>query len=137
LIARLASGYLVDRFFAPHIAVAFFGALAVGIALLRISRTAEPAFLAAFLVGLGLGAEGDLLAYLTSRYFGLRSFGAVYGYTFAAFLLAGALGGYLMGVGFDRTRSYALPLTGFFVTTVVAVILLARLGPYRFDARRD
>jgi hypothetical protein len=30
---------------------------------------------AAFLIGFALGAEIDLIAYLTARYFGLRNFG--------------------------------------------------------------
>ena len=34
-------------------------------------------FLAALLIGLGMGAEADIIAYLTSRYFGLRAFGEI------------------------------------------------------------
>jgi hypothetical protein len=32
------------------------------------------------------------MAYLTSRDFGLRAFGEIYGYAFATYVLAGALG---------------------------------------------
>ena len=56
--------------------------------MLRIYQTA---FIAAFLVGLGMGAEGDIIAYLISRYFGLRAFGEIYGYAFSAFTLGGVL----------------------------------------------
>ena len=38
LISRLASGYLLDRFFATYIAAFFFGGVGLGIALLRVSR---------------------------------------------------------------------------------------------------
>ena len=86
--------------------------------------------LAAFLVGLGMGAEADIIAYLTSRYFGLRSFGEIYGYLFATFTLAGALGPVLMGVGFDHLGSYRAPLLFFLAATLVATALLTRLGPY-------
>src|SRR2546430_9993729 len=48
------------------------------------------------------------IAYLTSRYFGLRSFGEIYGYLFSAFTLSGALGSLLMAMGFDRAGSYRL-----------------------------
>ena len=37
-----------------------------------------------------MGAEVDIIAYLTGRYFGLRAFGEIYGYAFATYVLAGA-----------------------------------------------
>lgn len=132
LIARFVSSYLLDRLFGPYVAVLFFSGVGLGLALLRLTAASEPAFVAAFLIGMGLGAEADLLAYLATRYFGLPSIGEVYGYLFSSFLLGGALVGYLMGLGFDRTRSYALPLSGVFVTTMLAIFLVTRLGPYRY-----
>jgi cyanate permease len=78
----------------------------------------------------------DIIAFLTSRYFGLRSFGVIYGFIFAGFALAGGLGAYLMGAGFDARGSYGLPLAAFFIATVVAVLLLSRLGPYRYRVAR-
>ncbi len=135
LIGRVGAGYLLDRLFAPLVAAFFFGIAAVGIALLGISTAPLVAFVAAFLIGLGLGAEVDLIAYMTSRYFGLRSFGEIYSYASAAFVLAGALGAYLLGVGFDARGSYFLPLAAFFIATFAAVLLITRLEPYRFRAR--
>jgi cyanate permease len=73
------------------------------------------------------------MAYLTSRYFGLRSFGAIYGVVFAGFGLAAGLGAYLMGAGFDATGSYALPLTLFSIATLVGAVLMLRLRPYRYQ----
>lgn len=109
-----------------------FGAAAFGIALLRTSAASGLVFLAAFLIGLGMGAEVDIIAYLTSRYFGLRAFGEVYGYAFASYILAGALGPWLMGLGFDRSGSYGSILVGFLLATLLAPVLMTRLGPYRF-----
>ena len=90
----------------------------------------------AFLVGLGLGAEVDIIAYITSRYFGLLDFGKVYSSALAAFALAGALGPLVMGAGFDRTGSYRDPLILFFVAAAIAAALMTRLGPYRFGAQQ-
>src|SRR3984957_21311419 len=81
-----------------------------------------------------MGAEADIIAYLTSRYFGLRSFGVIYGFLFATFTLAGAVGPVLMGVGFDRLGSYRAPLLFFLTATLVATALLTRLGPYVYRA---
>ncbi len=131
MVGRVGTGYLLDRTFAARVASSVFAASALGIALLWLGN-GTIAFAGAFLVGLGLGAEVDLIPYLTSRYFGLLEFGKVYSSLFAAFALAGALGPLIMGAGFDRTRSYSGPLAGFLVATVLATLLMARLGPYRF-----
>ena len=89
---------------------------------------------AAFLIGMGMGAEGDVIAYTISRYFGLKAFGTAHGYAFGSFVLAGAAGTLLMGVGFDFTKSYTVPLAGFFVAMLTAAGLMMRLGPYRYAA---
>jgi len=134
LLGRGGSGFLLDRYFGPRLAVAFSSGSAIGILLLLFGHGIST-FVGAFLVGLGMGAEGDIIAYLTSRYFGLKSFGEIYGYAFGAFVLAGGCGALLMGIGFDRTGSYMLPLQGFFVAICVAIILFSRLGPYRYGVR--
>jgi MFS family permease len=91
------------------------------------------AFVGAFLVGFGLGAEVDLIPYLTGRYFGLRAFGKIYSSAFAVFALAGALGPLIMGAGFDKTGSYRGPLIAFAAATLLAAVLLTRLGAYRYQ----
>lgn len=134
LIGRTGSGYLLDRFFAPRVATLLFVGAACGIALLRVAASPGPAFVAAFLIGLALGAEGDVMPYLASRYFGLRCFGEICGIIFAGFSLAGGLGPYLMGAAFDAHRSYSLPLILFCVAVLVAAALMLVAGPYQFGA---
>lgn len=134
LIGRTGSGYLLDRFFAPRVAAVIFAGAACGIALLGIVSSPGPAFVAAFLIGLALGAEGDVMPYLTSRYFGLRCFGEICGMIFAGFSLAGGLGPYLMGAAFDANHSYAVPLQLFCVAVLVAAALMLVAGPYQAGA---
>jgi MFS family permease len=131
LLGRVGAGYLLDHFFASSVAVGFFCGAALGFLLLWSGVTGPLAFGAAFLVGLGMGAEGDIIAYLVSRYFGLRSFGEIYGYAFGAFTLGGVFGPLLMGKGFDATGSYSMMLGVFVITTLLAVALMTQLGPYR------
>ena len=132
LVGRTGSGYLLNRFSAPRVAALIFACAATGIGLLRVAASQQLAFAAAFFVGMGLGAEVDIMAFLVSRYFGLRAFGAIYGVIFAAFALAGGLGAYLMGLSFDATGSYALSLAIFCIATFVGAALMLRLGPYRY-----
>ena len=131
MIGRIGTGYLLDRIFAARLASILFAVAASGIALLLL-RNGPAVFAGAFLVGLGLGAEVDLMPYLTSRYFGLVDFGKVYSSIFAAFATAGALGPLIMGAGFDRTGSYTGPLVGFCLAILLAAVLMTRLGAYRF-----
>ncbi len=131
LLGRVGAGYLLDHFFASSVALCFFCGAALGFLLLWSGVTGTVAFIAAFLVGLGMGAEGDIIAYLISRYFGLRAFSEIYGYAFGAFTLGGVFGPLLMGKGFDATGSYSLGLGVFVVATLIAAGLMTRLGPYQ------
>jgi MFS family permease len=136
MVGRVGTGYLLDRILAAQLASILFAVSASGIALLLLGDRIA-AFAGAFLVGLGLGAEVDLIPYLVSRYFGLRDFGKVYSSLFAAFALAGAVGPLIMGAGFERTGSYIRPLVGFFFAILLATVLMTRLGPYRFRPRES
>jgi nitrate/nitrite transporter NarK len=131
LFGRVWAGHLLDRFFAPYVAMGFFLVPALGLFLLWSGAAGGWAFVAAILVGMGLGAEVDMIAYLVGRYFGLLAFGEIYGYLFAAFAIGGGLGPFLMGSGFDATGSYSLALGMFVVMTLVASGLMPQLGPYR------
>ena len=136
LLGRLGCGYLLDRFFAPHVCVLFYGAAAAGIVTLWSGRSGAVALGASFLLGLGMGAEVDMLAYLVSRYLGLCCFARAYGLAFAAFMAAGAAGPLVMGVVFDHFHSYRMALAGFALAMLCGLGLLARLGAYRFGPER-
>lgn len=123
---------MLDRLFAPRVGALVFCCAAAGIVLLGTTSSQELAFTAAFIIGLGWGTEGDVKAYLIGRYFGLRSFGGIYGFIFAAFVLAGGFGGYLMGAAFDATHSYGLGLTLACIGVLISAILMMLLGPYRY-----
>lgn len=134
LFGRTGFGYFLDRFFAPRVCAVLFGQSALGVALLAFGVSGPLGILAGFMVGLSFGGEVEVIAFLVSRYFGLRSFGLAYGVGFSSFVLAGAAGTYIMGAGFDRTHSYTTPLIFFFFLTLVATFLFTCLGPYRFAA---
>lgn len=134
LMGRVGTGYLLDRFFGPYVSALFFGGVTLGVGLLLTRGTTSIVFAGAFLVGLGLGAEVDIIAYLISRYFGLRCFAEIYSVAIGFFALAGAFGPLLMGKGFDITGSYNGALIAFLIATLIAVVLMTRLGPYRYRA---
>lgn len=131
LVGGVLAGYLLDRLFASYVTVGFFTGTALGIFCLWSGIVGGLAFIAAFLIGLGMGAAGQIIPYLVSRYFGLRSFGEIYSYALISFSLGGVVGPLLMGLSFDYTGAYSLGLAVFFVTTLIATGLMLRLGPYR------
>jgi len=137
LVGRLGSGLLLDHVFAPRVAILFYGGAALGMGILCVGLSGNIAFVAAFLVGLGMGAEVETMGYMISRYFGLRAFGTAYGHAFGAFMISGAAGVTLMGAGYDHFHSYAAPLAGFCAAMILVLILLARLGPYEFGVETE
>ena len=81
-------------------------------------------------MGFGIGGESDVVPYLLSRYFGLRSFSTLYGVTWIAVVSAGAIGPILMGRAFDTTGSYETVLTRLAMLTMAAAMFMLLMPRY-------
>ena len=134
IVGRILSGYCLDRFFGPYVAVVFLVCPMAGIAVLAGGATGIIPLAGTVLCGLGIGAEVDLMAFFVSRYFGLRAFAQIYGWMFGFFTIGTGLGPFVMGVAFDRWHSYGPMFIVFEVILAIACALLLRLGPYPFPA---
>lgn len=112
VVGRLLSGYLLDRLNPVIVAAAFTCAPAIGMIFLAVSGqlTVPTAFMAVSLIGIQQGAEIDLLAYFTARYFGLRSYSAIYGIGYATVTIATSVGITLFGLTYDWTGAYRIAL---------------------------
>ena len=113
------------------IAAFFFLLPCLGIYLL--GSTISPA---AGIISLGLasGTEIDMIGFLTSRYFGMKRFGQLYGYLFASFVIGSAIGPFMMGLAFERLHSYEPALWTFCAFMLLASGAILSLGPYRYPA---
>jgi MFS family permease len=131
LLGRVATGFLLDRFQATNVAVSLFSVGALGILMLWAGAAGPLSFLTAILLGVGIGAEGDIMAYLVSRYFGLKAFGEIYAYVLAIYTLGAVAGPLVMGLSFDSSGSYESALIPFLFLTVAGAFLMTRLGPYQ------
>lgn len=129
-VGRIACGFMLDRMFAPHVAVLCLLCPVVGIGLMFGSDSYVLIVTGVILMGLGGGAEFDLMSYLASRYLGLKSYGQLYGLLFAGFYLGGGGGAWAVGRLFDHYGDYQGALLMLIAMFVLAIILLARLGPY-------
>jgi MFS family permease len=135
ILGRLVAGWLLDRFFAPRVAFCLLGLAALGALVLSGAHSLFVGVAAAALIGVGMGGEADITPYLLSRYFGLRSFSTLYGFTWTAYAIAGAIGPVLMGRAFDATGSYTLFLTWLAAIMLLAASLMLLLPAYRDEAR--
>jgi predicted MFS family arabinose efflux permease len=134
IIGRILSGYLVDKIFASYIAIFFLLMPIAGIAILATGVAGSGPMIGTVLVGMAVGAEFDLMAFIISRYFGVRAFGALYGLIMLFVSVANAAGVVLMGWCYQLEHSYTPMFVVFEIMLVIAIILMARLGPYRFPA---
>ncbi len=130
IFGRIVAGYLLDRVFAPYVAIGFLTGPIIGMIILSQGGSGSTAMLSAVLLGLGVGAEVDLIAYMASRYFGLRSFGEIYGYLFGVFIVGTGLGPLATGIAFDRMGDYSAIFICFAVLLGLSCLLMLRLGEY-------
>ncbi|MBT0670688.1 MFS transporter [Novosphingobium profundi] len=132
---RLLIGCLIDKYDARRIALFFFSLSAGGLIILATSAPAPMLLVVALLLGGSLGAEVDMLAYLCSRYFGLRSFAQIFSLLFAAVMVAMGLGPLAFGIVFDTTGSYGAILALGVPICLAAIGLVLLLKPYEERAR--
>jgi MFS family permease len=130
VIGRLASGFLIDRYFAPRVALAFLVAPLIGIVMLAAGAGGDAAFVAAVLVGLAAGGEVDVLAYLAGRYYGLKHYSAIYGGFYGLYTFGGGFGGPLTARIAEAYGGYGPALWLNAALLVAAALLLTRLGPF-------
>lgn len=89
LIGRVSGGFFLDRFPANRIA---FLLMAVGaVALLALVNGFNP-LIAAFVLGICFGSEGDVVAYFVGRFYRLEVFSRAYGIVYAFAILGLATG---------------------------------------------
>ena len=134
LVGRLLVGWSLDRFTGSR--VAFISTLLPGVGLALLARLTRfpTACLAAGLIGFGLGAEADVTPYLLTRYYGLRSFSTLYGFSWTFYAVAGATGPVILGRAYDVTGSYTRLLTILACALGAAACLMLLLPEYpEFD----
>jgi len=120
-IGRLTIGLCLDRFAAPAVSVTVLALGMVGIAILGLGDLSY-GIVAVALIGLLLGAELDLLAYMTSRLFGQKTFGAIYGWFYSMYSLGFGLSPFLIGRSRDMFGSYDYALGGSIICLLFAII---------------
>jgi predicted MFS family arabinose efflux permease len=130
MVGRMVTGWLLDRFFAPRVAMILMLIAAGGALILSGAHTTAMGILGASLIGVGMGGEADVTPWLLAKYFGLRSFSTLYALTWTAYAIAGAIGPVIMGKAFDTTGSYEALLTSLAVLGAAASALFLLIPAY-------
>ena len=130
LAGRLATGYLLDKFFAVRVSFILFSTTVVGVLLMsRISVSA--AFFSAAMIGFAAGGESDITPYLLSRYVSLQRFSTLYGLAWTAYAIGTAVGPTLMGWLYTATggyQSWVIQLLA--IPTLLSAVLMTLMPPY-------
>ena len=133
IIGRLGTGFLLDRFSGAVVGAGCFVLPIIAASLLLLDG-ANPLSqsLAAAIFGLTVGAEIDVIAYLATRQFGLKSFGSLFGGIVTALSIGVAFGPLAAGATYDRFDSYGPFLVLNMVLMGISSIALLTLGKSRF-----
>jgi MFS family permease len=132
LIGRVGIGFLLDRFSGPSVARALLALCAVGCFTLTLPDLSPLAMVACTLsLGLAAAAEVDLVAFLTSRFFGMRAYGKIYGWQLTIFYVGAALGPLGAGLAFDHFQSYVPTLYFAAASMAFGALVTGSLGKPR------
>lgn len=138
IVGRVTCGFLLDRLNARWVGAVVFAMplVAVGLMLGFDGSTAMAAAIA-IVVGLSVGGDADVISYLCTRYFGLRSFGTLFGTLVGIISLGTGTGPFLAGIAFDATGHYTIALFAMIPLLCLSAALIATMGSYpSFDAKR-
>jgi predicted MFS family arabinose efflux permease len=130
LCGRVIIGGLLDRLNPVVVSSVslFMPALACCLLVLHPISPIAATGVSAALLGFCAGAEVDILSFLVARYFGLRSYGAIYGSELVFFAAGSGVGGILTGHVRDISGSYQPALVGGIVVFSLAALIMLLLA---------
>lgn len=135
-IGRIACGMLLDRFSPSFVIPACLAAPIVGALILL--TPAPPLWAAIFATaafGLAQGVEGDFLAFLVARYFGLKAYATIYSVLMTSVAASTAIGAVIYAASYDRFGDYA-PAFRLQIALFAASALLLVVAEQAYTRRR-
>jgi MFS family permease len=134
---RMLLGFVLDRWFAPHVTIGIAIVSMLSFVLLLASTGRIALTLAAAGLGFGIGTEYAVAAYLTSRAFGFRAYGAIYALITFATGIGLSAGPAIIGVSLVKD----VPLPVIFGSSIavlvvsIGLLLTLRRSDLPFGAR--
>jgi predicted MFS family arabinose efflux permease len=128
MAGNMVTGALMDRFRANWVGGITLGTVALAFALLLDGvRTPLLIVIAIIISGYSAGTKLQICGYLTSRFGGLRHYGAIFGFMGSLIAIGGALGPYLAGKLYDLTGNYDMFVVVGMIGCAIAALLIMTL----------
>ncbi len=132
LTGRLVGGWLIDRYWAPAVALVILCLPGISCWILAHGDlTYGSALLSITLIGFAVGVEYDLMAFFVVRYFGMRSYTQIYALLYGCFAFGAGFGPAVFGWSFDKTGSYSAVLMASCIGLILGAFAFLALGRYR------
>ncbi len=131
IVGRLATGFIIDRVNVPAVCAVVFLAQSAALAALGLFQ-GHFAVAAIAVMGFAHGAEIDCIGYLTAAFFGLKSFGEIFGLVVMATVMGSAVGPLAFGYVRDASGTYTLPylvMAGFAAAAGFLMVGVGRHAP--------
>lgn len=119
-VGRLVLSFILDRWFAPRVTVAIASVSVIAFVLLMMTTSHVAIIVAAAFIGFGIGTEYAIAAYMTSRAFGFRAYGTIYGLISMAVGFGTGIGPAAIGIALVSN----VPIM-FIASAAIAVLLIA------------
>jgi predicted MFS family arabinose efflux permease len=131
IVGALVTGLLLDRYWAPAVAMGVLSLGATGALILASGQgTLLAASLGVLLIGFTLGAEIDICAFVVARYCGIANYASVYGITVFAIASASGVGSTAIGYIYDHAGTYGPALVVCAAAFVLSGLTYLSLGRY-------
>lgn len=125
IFGKVGIGFLAEKINKERILSLSFMLMAIALIFLMVMKSLGLLYVFILLFGLGYSGGIVLIPLLSGEYFGLRSYGEIFGYLMLFFTLGSATGPIIAGYIFDVTRSYNWAFTifiGGFILAAIAIL---------------
>lgn len=129
-IGKFGFGWLCDHIKAKYVCSIGLVLQIIGtLIILNIDSLSSEALIVFYgiIMGVGIGAYLPTQSILTSQYFGLKSYGAIFGTMTFFWFLGCSVSPMIAGYVYDATNSYSIPFTislGAYVLSLIAILVL-------------
>ncbi|KQM20809.1 MFS transporter [Novosphingobium sp. Leaf2] len=125
------AGYAADRIRDSRLLQLFYALPIVGIAIMTASVALPALMLGSIFIGIAMGATTGLAPFFATRYFGLKASAQIFGIILSLTMVAIGLAPLLIGLGYDVSGSYIVPMA---VAAVVLAIATGCIGLLDYSA---
>ena len=125
-VGKVLFGFVADRFTPKYASILCIALQIVGLIILMMTHTTAMVWVFVFVYGFAMGGWLTLEPLITGHFFGMASFGTIFGWVLAAAAVGSGLGPIIMGAIYDATGDYFVGLViflGAYITSMTAILL--------------